>query len=114
MGALIGCGSHPATDGRRAIGVNAWRYVYAGEWPNQDIGIPGGAWHGSEIGIVFGTTEFLSHKADTADEVKLSEKIRKAWTDFAKDPVNGLVKFGWPLYDGSSKLLASQYSEHSH
>jgi len=101
---IIGCGPGPAAAGRRAQGVNAWRYVYTGEYPNQDIGIPG-AWHGSEIGLVFGTTEFSSRRPDIPEEVKLSEKMRNIWTNFAKDPVNGLVKMGFPLYDPAAPTV---------
>lgn len=98
----IGCGPGPAATARRGAGVPAWRYVYAGEFPNQDIGIPG-AWHGSEIGLVFGTTEYLSRLLDTPEEEKLSERMRTAWTTFAKDPFNGLSKLGWPLYNANCK-----------
>jgi cholinesterase len=104
IGALIGCGPHAAARSRVKSGVNAWRYLYSGEYPNQNIGFPG-AWHGAEIGPVFGTTEFLSRKPDTKEEAELSLKLRQAWTGFAKDPVNALVKLGWPLYDETSKSV---------
>jgi cholinesterase len=103
---IIGCGPGPAAAGRRAKGVNAWRYVYAGEWPNMDTGIPG-AWHGSEIGLVFGSTEFSSHRPDIPAEVEMSKKIRTIWTTFAKDPVHGLHKMGYPLYDAAGEYSAS-------
>jgi cholinesterase len=74
--------------------------VYAGEYPNLDIGFPG-AYHGSEIGLVFGTTEFSSRRPDIPAEVEMSNKVRDIWTNFAKDPVDGLVKMGFPLYDAS-------------
>jgi cholinesterase len=99
---VIGCGPGPAAASRRAQGVNAWRYVYTGEYPNSDIGIPG-AYHGSEIGLVFGTTEYNSRRPDIPEEVEMSKKMRNIWTNFAKDPVNGLVKMGLPLYDASGE-----------
>jgi cholinesterase len=101
MTSRIGCGTHAAARTRRVQGINAWRYLYAGEYPNQNISIPG-AWHTAEIGIVFGTSEYLSRRPDTPEESKLGETVRNAWTSFAKDPVNGLLKLGWPLYDGES------------
>ena len=103
---LIGCGSSGAALARRAQGISAWRYLYAGEWPNQDIGYPG-AYHLAEIPLVFGTTEYVSHRQDTAEEIKLSSAMRKAWATFAKDPVNGLAKLGWPMYDGDSEYFDS-------
>jgi cholinesterase len=57
----IGCGPHAAALGRAKHGIPAWRYVYNAVFPNQDIGSKG-AWHGADIGIVFGTQEFLSHE----------------------------------------------------
>jgi cholinesterase len=102
---MIGCGPGPAAAARRAQGVNAWRYVYAGEYPNQDIGFPG-SYHGSEIGLVFGSTEFNSRRPDVPEEVELSRRVRRVWTEFAKDPVNGLVKLNLPLYDPAGKYLA--------
>jgi cholinesterase len=32
----------------------------------------------------------------------LAKKIRDAWATFAKDPVYGLEKMGWPLYNPDS------------
>jgi carboxylesterase type B len=102
--ASIGCGPHAAALGRIKAGVPAWRYLYNGVWPNQDIGSKG-AWHGADIGMQFGTSEFLSHKPDTAEEKKMVETIMGAWTAFAKDPKEGLTKFGWPVYDPESEFF---------
>jgi cholinesterase len=96
--------------------VPAWRYLYSGEFPNQSLGpcCPNseGAWHGSEIALIFGTTEIKKEgsdqpaetKLDTPAETKLAAEMRKAWTEFAKDPVHGLHKLGWPSYDPNSEL----------
>lgn len=35
----------------------------------------------------------------------MSLTLREAWTGFAKDPVQGLLKLGWPVYDASSEFL---------
>jgi carboxylesterase type B len=85
--------------------LNSWRYRYAGEWDNQYIGEGAGAYHGSEIALVFGTTPLLSKKPDVEEEIKLSKAMRTAWTSFAKDPENGLTKLGWPVYDQSKPTL---------
>ena len=100
---LIGCGSNGVAAARRAQGLNSWRYVYSGDFTNQNIGIPG-AYHTAEIPMVFGTTEFFSRRPDTAEEVKLSAAMRRAWAAFSKDPMEGLQKLGWPVYDNESKL----------
>jgi carboxylesterase type B len=99
---MLACSPHAAVAARRKADVPAWRYYYQAGYPNQDIGITG-AWHTSEIGPVFGTTEFISNITDTAEEKKLIETMQNAWTGFAKDPANALTKLGWPLYNDNGK-----------
>ncbi|KAF1816769.1 alpha/beta-hydrolase [Eremomyces bilateralis CBS 781.70] len=100
---LRNCPSSAAARARRAAGVPAWRYLYAGEFPNQSLGPAfanvSGAWHGAEIALIFGNTGLGDNGPDTENETKLIKKIRAAWTGFAKDPVRGLSKLGWPQYD---------------
>jgi cholinesterase len=54
------CPAANAAVARSDAGVPAWRYLYAGEWPNQQLGTRclgvKGAWHGAEIALVFGTS----------------------------------------------------------
>jgi cholinesterase len=100
----IGCLSHATAKARVDAGVKAWRYLYAAEFPNMDIGKTG-AYHTADIGIWFGTTAFLSHKPDTEEEKKLISTIMPAWAGFAKDPENGLSKLGWPVYDGTKATV---------
>jgi len=40
-------------------------------------------------------------REDTANEKKLAKTMRDAWAGFAKDPIHGLPKLGWPVYDSS-------------
>jgi carboxylesterase type B len=53
--------------------------------------------------LVFGTIDNPPRKPVNEEQKKLSDILRKAWTDFAKDPVNGLNKLGWPMYQEDSK-----------
>ena len=94
-----GCGPHASALSYRNAGVNAWRYLYSGTWGDDTAP---GAGHGAEIWLVLGTLDHPSRKKPTAAEAKLSLLLRQAWTTFAKDPVNGLSKLGWPLYDEKS------------
>jgi cholinesterase len=100
----MGCGPHDVAIARRNAGIPAWRYLYAGDWPNMDIGVRG-AWHMAEIALAFGTTEFMSHIPDTEDEKKLGKQMRLAWTGFAKDPTGGLSKMGWPIYEQNGEFV---------
>jgi cholinesterase len=88
--------------------INSWRYLYAGTWGNDSSP---GAGHGSEIALVFGTVDNPPRKAVNEQEEELSQQLSKAWTDFAKDPVNGLNKFGWPMYDDKSKSYSCETSK---
>jgi carboxylesterase type B len=100
---------------RVKAGVPAWRYRYHGEFENTRIAtVPGpGAYHSGEIPLVFGATELRPGASkDTPEEAKLSKNMRHAWAEFAKDPVNGLKKLGWPVYDESSKLSALRIFYH--
>jgi len=94
--------------GRVNNGVPAWRCLSKIIFPNSDIGSKG-AWHGIEIGYVFGTQEFLSKKVrimysllltvnitshlsavDTPDAAKFTKEMMTAWATFAKEPKDGM------------------------
>ncbi|KAF1985683.1 alpha/beta-hydrolase [Aulographum hederae CBS 113979] len=47
------------------FGVPAWRYRYFGQFPNQHLADDSGAWHSSEIAMIFGTTERVSKAPNT-------------------------------------------------
>jgi len=88
-------------------GFPTWRYYYNASIPNINpnaalaaLGLPGlnlGAFHNSEIALVFGT---YPSEGATAQEVALSKYMQTAWANFAKDPAGKGP--GWPSY-GSSK-----------
>lgn len=82
-----------------------WRYRYFGVFPNIAISTEAGAWHASELPIIFNTaTETIP--ATTA-EISIANYMRGAWATFAKDPVKGLLTYqdGWPTYDPSKDTL---------
>jgi carboxylesterase type B len=88
-------------------GFPTWRYYYNASIPNINpsaalaaLDLPTlnlGAFHSSEIALVFGT---YPPQAATAQEVALSKYMQTAWANFAKDPAGKGP--GWPSY-GSSK-----------
>jgi len=110
------CPSGTAAKARSDNKVKAYRYLYAGEWPNQSIAPNAGAWHGSEIGMVFGSIEYQQtffgemtaqkiEFPDTPNQKKLSKTMMNAWASFAKDPDNALDKLGWPTYDSTRPTI---------
>ncbi|KAG9230751.1 Alpha/Beta hydrolase protein [Amylocarpus encephaloides] len=82
-----------------------WRYRYHAVFPNTNISSEGGAYHGAELTLLFGTTSQLQNS--TAEEINLETYIQGAWAAFAKDPVNGLATYegGWPPYDPAGESL---------
>jgi cholinesterase len=112
--AVAECLSSDAAKARLDNNIKAWRYRYAGDWPNQKLSPSSGSYHSSELAMLFGTTEYLSRYygelfkqnfsfPDTEEQKKLAKTMMTAWTSFAKDPENGLSKFGWPVYDPKSR-----------
>lgn len=75
-------------------GLKTWRFFYSANFTNTnplaDQGIDLGASHSLEIPLVFGT---YPEEGSTTQQKELSRVMRKAWTDFAKDP-NGAGP-GW-------------------
>jgi cholinesterase len=101
---------HSTALARIKAGGPAWRSIYNGVYPNRDVGSKG-AWHGADIGMQFGTSEFLSKKPNTEVQSKMEQTIMNAWTVFAKDPKEGLMKFGWPVYDDADSEFTEMDSE---
>lgn len=88
---------------RRQWGVPAWRTRYFGEWPNLNPLPWLGAYHSSDIPMVFGTSDLRG--PDTPAEAATSKYYQAAWIAFVRDPVNGLTKYGWPLYNPNATTL---------
>jgi acetylcholinesterase len=81
-------------------GIPAWRYLFNATFPNTQpaaaLGVNLGAYHSSEIPIVFGT---FPQAGATAQEVELSKFVRGAWSAFAKNPEGGP---GWSKWEGKN------------
>jgi carboxylesterase type B len=78
-----------------------------GVWSNTAAGATTGAYHNAEIPMIFGTTESKAGATkDTPEEAKLSKHMMHAWASFAKDPEQGLLALGWPLYDPASMFIS--------
>ncbi|KAH7360273.1 Alpha/Beta hydrolase protein [Rhexocercosporidium sp. MPI-PUGE-AT-0058] len=91
-----------------AAKVPTWRYRYFGDFPNLALSTvsSSGAWHGSEIPMVFGTDlDVQNVTARTTAQEKIGDYMQGAWAAFVKDPERGLKKYGWPNYDPQSKTL---------
>jgi cholinesterase len=111
LNVIFSCPAGTVAKGRAPV-VPTWRYSYAGDFPNQNLTPTiNGPYHGSEIALIFGTSELTRKIPDTPEEKALGEKVRKAWTDFAKAPKTGLAGV-WPQYDPTSMFKYLSYIPH--
>ncbi|KAG5989534.1 hypothetical protein E4U43_004482 [Claviceps pusilla] len=81
-----------ARDNKRA-GIKTWRYYFNASFPNTQIFEGSGAWHSSEIGLIFGT---YPREGATPFQADLSWTMQTAWADFVKDPKGGPGWAPWP------------------
>ncbi|KAF1976313.1 alpha/beta-hydrolase [Bimuria novae-zelandiae CBS 107.79] len=89
---FVTCSTANSALARKTFDVPVWRVRYFGEWPNLNPFDWMGAYHSADIPMVF-------------DEKATSKCYQGAWIVFAKDPVNGLVQYGWPTYDPEADTL---------
>lgn len=101
--AAFTCPSGQAARGRIANGVPVWQARYFGNWDNMRLYNGSGTYHGSDIPMVFGTSEVISGLPASEAEKKVSRGMASAWVAFARDPQHGLKKMGWPRYDPDGK-----------
>ncbi|KAF7866867.1 hypothetical protein EAF04_005708 [Stromatinia cepivora] len=77
-----------------------WRYYFTASFPNNRPLVDAGAWHTSEIPLVFGTYRIDNQTTDA--QIWLSDAMQKAWTAFAKHPEVGP---GWANIGSSTEDL---------
>ncbi|KAF2707420.1 cholinesterase precursor [Pleomassaria siparia CBS 279.74] len=107
------CPNAYSTKSRVKENVPTWRYRYHGDWDNLRLynGTAGlgprgsGAYHGSDINMVFGTAQDVSGLENAAAESALSEYMMGAWAAFSRDSKNGLTEYGWPAYQLTGDTL---------
>lgn len=98
---------------RRAHEVPVWQYRYFGDWLNTRLYPTSGAYHGTEMQMLFGNSEEVSGIAPTVEQEQLTKVMQRAWVAFANDPVHGLERFGWPRYAPGEKTLVRLGYENS-
>jgi carboxylesterase type B len=100
------CGSGVKANYTIAAAVPTWRYLYFGDFPNLRISPATGAWHGSELPLLFDNAPTGSGiPAATTAEAIIAMYLRGAWAAFAKDPAAGLKTYGWPEYSPAAETL---------
>ncbi|PIG83107.1 carboxylesterase family protein, partial [Aspergillus arachidicola] len=88
--------------------IPTWRYLYHGNWSSLSPTPWLGAYHSSDVPIVFGTyNKTTIQPSSSPAEVAASKYIQGAWVAFAKDPWNGLSNYGWPQFTSQSRSLVN-------
>ncbi|EAW10001.1 carboxylesterase [Aspergillus clavatus NRRL 1] len=105
--AAFTCPSSRAAADRAAHGVSTWQARYFGDFWNLRLYPTSGAYHGTDLHMVFGTAEEITGIPDSEVERKTNAYISSAWVEFAKDPERGLEKLGWPKYKPTGEGLVA-------
>ncbi|TVY83336.1 Lipase [Lachnellula suecica] len=88
------CLASQTTKNRYHANVPTWRYLYAGNFTNLSPRPWEGAYHASELPMIFGT----AGAASTSFQNATSAKMQDLWLAFARDPYRGLLLQGWAPY----------------
>lgn len=87
---------------RESLNLTSYRMVYSGNFSNISPYPWMGAYHSSELPLLFGT--YGDYRGNgTEFQRETSEAMQDFYLAFAKDPENGLEQAGWPKY--SSGLI---------
>lgn len=82
---------------RYAANATTFRYYYTGNFSNISPRSWEGAYHSSELPLIFGTHN-IAYSESTPFEFAVSHRMQDLWLAFMQDPVNGLPSQGWNAY----------------
>ncbi|KAF9693193.1 hypothetical protein EKO04_008874 [Ascochyta lentis] len=98
------CPSVQTTHNRFATNTTTFRYLYGGNFSNIAPQWWEGAYHQSDMPLVFGTHD-IARTNSTPLEYSVSEAMQDFWLAFAQDPVVGLPQQGWEAYEPSGEAV---------
>ncbi|KJZ71169.1 hypothetical protein HIM_09424 [Hirsutella minnesotensis 3608] len=82
----FGCPAKIIAEESASVGIPSWRYYFDAGFANTEIFPGSGAYHCSEISLIFGT---FPRNGTNPYQKQLSKTMQKAWADFAKNPTKG-------------------------
>lgn len=95
------CLAHNTSVARSAAGLQTWRYDWAGNFTNISPLPWLGAYHYSDLYMLFGTY-LIAPGEITPLEVESSEIMQDMFVRFVQDP-GSLTAAGWPQYDTAAR-----------
>ena len=99
------CASAAATGYRSDHGIPSWHYRYFAAFANTELYPGSGAYHGSDLHMIFGNSEGVTGIPESSLQTSLKQSMMNAWGAFIKDPNTGLARLNWPnAHDGLIKL----------
>lgn len=90
---------------RESHGIPVWVWRYFGDWNNTRLYPDSGAYHGSDLHMIFGASGDVSGIPPVPAQKQLTKVMQEAWYAFSNDPWNGLTEIGYPRYDESKDTL---------
>jgi acetylcholinesterase len=84
-----------------------YRYRYDGDFPNISPPAYPGAYHASELPLLFGTADKY-HGPSTAYENTVGRTLQDFWLDFARNAEHRLSKAGWGTYGKGKAVLIGE------
>jgi acetylcholinesterase len=104
----VRCGMVAEAQIRESLSATTYRFEYSGNFSNLSPLPFMGAYHSSELPMIFGTYGDVGG-AGTRFQNETSEAMQDLWLRFAKDPENGLANAGWPKYSsGNVEILGGE------
>ncbi|KAF2034179.1 alpha/beta-hydrolase [Setomelanomma holmii] len=98
---LFMCPTIQTSHDRYAANRTTFRYLYAGNFSNISPQWWEGAYHSSDLPMIFGTYG-LARGNGTEFQKQVSEKMQDLWVAFAENPVDGLPKMEWNAYENGA------------
>jgi acetylcholinesterase len=105
---LFLCPVVQTTRDRYAANTTTFRYLYGGNFSNIAPQPWEGAYHSSDLPLIFGTYG-IARGNGTDFQRQVSERMQDYWLAFATDPKNGLPASGWNAYEPSGEAVLIGY-----
>lgn len=83
--------------------VPTWVYRYFGDWNNTRLYPTSGAYHGTEMHMLLGSSEDASGLPASQAQRDTSRLFQRAIVAFSNDPKRGLTRLGWPRFDPATE-----------